>query len=1149
MKKIILGILLLALMATIFWQNSQPLPRTESKSSSTLEELRAVYVQNNIHDELLFQLRGTPVISKWEETNREPFLKTFGQKKYDVLVVPFQTQHYGLDRIGRELISRHLIDSIEQSSQLKVAPFDLVRRYLGVYKQYTSIDDVQKLADELGVRYVIWGFAGVTDQFKSPEIEREFQLSVLLYQQGNGEPERKLIKDWKSKVSLSNSEYDFYRGIENELLDALSFTKRQSQPDSNYPLQTAVDFINRNLFEFDPTDLNPVERAYYYQTLGMLVPNITLFDRRNTPALSEYHSNTLFEKSLMQLSKIPTESPDYKLIKARAYIYLNRKNAALKVLESADSIEANAIRAVANADTQTLIKIKDQLSGIHLFFTQLELQHFRYFTDYLAQDENIRKILVAYPDNAYLIWRALKSNDGWAYFDNRDLYFAIQKSESSLNKSLKNSHIDPNDPEADFDQKSLVAFSTLFTNAMLGEDYEKDEYIYDLSLLVEGIFEANLLSQIYRETSIKGSLIGAEKSIAHMFPFYEGNPKFELAKLTVKQFKISKLATKEEQTVLQRTTFKEGVDILGLEIGQNPQTRMAGWITTEMHKSGVSDQKGQFISRKSYLKAVGDQFPATANFPNFHQNGEELELATAVAAVAPLQSLVRKNINEGKLDAAATILANNQDRFVGYEAKTSLEIELALAQNQGVEVINALKQRAISENSANFDHYFDLAMYSLNQGNIAKAREMLDSFPGFKNPDSIGRVKLSNLTSQAGSLFFWRGHILEAKKYFDMSIAQRTGSDQEMLAEQRLHILDQNYPEALQSSIKRYSRYQNRYAARDVIALASLLEQDEIAESVFIKELEQNNSPNIWIAINAYHRSKSWSRNDTESWLNALYDKYPETRKGALISRYAFLSLMDRETQDIDANFVGRYDDTSGYTNKEDGIWSHHGVQVASAKRFNWSENCDQEKQASIYPSLDKLFSKVYISVKNKRYDDAYAALLNAGCQYDLTANTAWPLIPYAAIAAAETGHSNQLSSFIEHTVERIPDLKNGVTKYFDLEIAKSVIAAKQGNFGLAKETIQRALDIKPYTDWRQLDSFYQLLEIYEWLYEKSNDMAFIHEGLRIARIWKTVQPYYSWPYAFIARYSKIRAEREEATAVVKRLDKQSAWLKDALAQ
>ena len=80
--------------------------------------------------------------------------------KYDVLVVPFQTQKKGVDLIGRMLMSYRLAASIEQNTSLNVAPLDLLYPSLGQLSRFYDENEVLSLAKDLGVTRIIWGYAG-----------------------------------------------------------------------------------------------------------------------------------------------------------------------------------------------------------------------------------------------------------------------------------------------------------------------------------------------------------------------------------------------------------------------------------------------------------------------------------------------------------------------------------------------------------------------------------------------------------------------------------------------------------------------------------------------------------------------------------------------------------------------------------------------------------------------------------------------------------------------------------------------------------------------------------------------------------------------------------------------------------------------------
>jgi hypothetical protein len=73
--------------------------------------------------------------SAWLETERRIYADALAKTHADVLVVPFQIQGYGLDRVERALVTADLAYALGEASAAKVADPFLVSLALGEGKR------------------------------------------------------------------------------------------------------------------------------------------------------------------------------------------------------------------------------------------------------------------------------------------------------------------------------------------------------------------------------------------------------------------------------------------------------------------------------------------------------------------------------------------------------------------------------------------------------------------------------------------------------------------------------------------------------------------------------------------------------------------------------------------------------------------------------------------------------------------------------------------------------------------------------------------------------------------------------------------------------------------------------------------------------
>ncbi len=110
--------------------------------------------------------------------------------------------------------------------------------------------------------------------------------------------------------------------------------------------------------------------------------------------------------------------------------------------------------------------------------------------------------------------------------------------------------------------------------------------------------------------------------------------------------------------------------------------------------------------------------------------------------------------------------------------------------------------------------------------------------------------------------------------------------------------------------------------------------------------------------------------------------------------------------------------------------------------------------------------------------------------------------------------------------------------------MARSVVLATRGEVDKALAMLESAFNIRPHTNSRVIFSYYQIIELTEFLYQMTGDSRFIDTGLNWAEGFRKIQPQISWAHAFVAKYSRNEKLRIEAAAYAGYLDPKSAWLK-----
>ena len=155
--------------------------------------------------------------------------------------------------------------------------------------------------------------------------------------------------------------------------------------------------------------------------------------------------------------------------------------------------------------------------------------------------------------------------------------------------------------------------------------------------------------------------------------------------------------------------------------------------------------------------------------------------------------------------------------------------------------------------------------------------------------------------------------------------------------------------------------------------------------------------------------------------------------------------------------------------------------------------------------------------------------------------------LPYFALAANATGNAVHLYAALERREPRFQQARfyeranaDKVGIRFDEDLTYGVLAAFDGDHEKAINSLQRALNDRPFNELRTVFPYYQIVDLADRLYEQTDEAAYRNLALDLARRHSVTLPMYSWAYFVIAKYSESKVERIEAMASGLHLDPQS---------
>jgi len=301
--------------------------------------------------------------SEWLESEKEFNRELLKKSSYDVLVVPFQVQGYAIDRVGRSLMTRYIADRISLTTGARTPDTTLVERAFGENDRRFDENRIFALADDLKVKVLIRGYVGHN---------RDEKMSLtFLIQEREGmnkfSPKTKTVKLTREDIPFSDTSLpsEAFLKILDDIMSKMPFRAVNSIQVHMYDKVGDLPLPEKISSMIASKDTPPVINAFYLQLLGILYPEQTT---------AKEH---VFEKSLATLSSISPESPDYPLLKARAYFYLHRRPAAMSVLGEPSTPEGKAFRAFLNGNLTELAKWTNEIRSPFLkLLSQIELDDF-----------------------------------------------------------------------------------------------------------------------------------------------------------------------------------------------------------------------------------------------------------------------------------------------------------------------------------------------------------------------------------------------------------------------------------------------------------------------------------------------------------------------------------------------------------------------------------------------------------------------------------------------------------------------------------------------------------------------------------------------------------------------------------------------------
>lgn len=1081
--------------------------------------------------------------SEWKANEKTVYQNLLSSNRFDVLVVPFQVQEYALDRPTRSLMTAELALLIERAQKINAPDPYLVARALGDGDRRLDEKGVQAFAETLGVKKIVWGYVG-------HDRKNHMILTIKVQERGtNG-----ALNDHAQarKKTFENIDFtderppiEIYQSMLPEILTAIGVDNTILTMPRPIAALDAAAFPADPLASSNAPD-NPAEDALIFQLLGYIAP-----------AASERVKECFAEKSYLALLKLSPESPDYRVLKARAMMMLGLRPGALQVLGEPKNAEEQELRAVLNGNQPDVdlsaAQIKPAMKRLIA-----NLDAYKLASDY-AGIEKSKSINYAkdieLPNELwrYFAYRAATERDAWAQFDNIQLkklldnVFPIKdySTEEIFNGAyqLGNgekletlSYISP----INHIRKLFEINGKNWSRAELGGSPSAIDYLQ----LFEAISEDNLMRYAKFLTNTQGNPVDALKFLDQIKTVFKGYPPFAFASADA-QFKKARTSEGAESQALLKSAYENAFNAMYWEQGQTRVSAEAYEIEEKLQERefnlnlyGIHDNlyASDFPYRSFY--PVGEM--SSSLIPPGIQNAMTA-LKYSTSDIAPVYALNQYPSSPTKVSVLKLI----EGRFAG-----NSDVSLLLAKNSlaggDFQAAERYYRESIKSQPTFWEAYIELGYQLIRQGQVDNAFNLFMEYPGFKQNSTIPPIAIANTAFQAGSRFYWLGDFTRAKTFYELTANQQTGAGAEIANRARLKLINGDVRAALRDLWAAATHYNNTYEYTDSLSILHAMGDSKTGWEIFNSLVNQIDDSHIWESVMVGNRKEMKSAAEIGFWVQGKVEQNIGKRANRAANYLFREGVTDRiPTADLPkilddlalpAWKQGNYVTESTFEGAEETKGPRISPSMLDLAGTSPGKAPPVPVKTRIKTSL-AYFAEAYFGIRNNDFTSAWKTLNEAAGLYDMTTEDKLDyLLPYYTLAAAKTGNSESAEKYM---ADFTPQLKG-----FNYYLAQAILTGLDGKTGESVQNLKSALFKRPFTEDRPLQTEYQYADICKILYEATHRQEYKDLALDWAKKNQVFQPWFSWAYAMEAIFTDNTAERKQAIAMTFYLDPQSEMLK-----
>lgn len=1089
--------------------------KAKARAAKVAEEFKTL-TQQPFTDNAMARFLPKPYkqpASEWQSNEKAFYEKILSGGKFDVLVVPFQVAGWGLDKSARSIMTAELALGISQSQKVQVPDPFLVAKALGNGRRQLKHEDIYRLADAVGAKRIVRGYAGH---------DRAGKMTVAILTQDytgaarNGAVWSSPVVSRKFENIAFGDDFPAIRAYESVLPEILKSLGPGTAPWNFAKAEGRLEMAELPASPFNLIESagNPAQDAY-----GFLLYNVL------APGYIEETKGLFAEKAYLALLHLSPASPEYRALLARTYMALGLRLAAMKVVEEPQTPEEKEllaalngnfpeVHALATAETNPLKRLLQKLDE-NAIGTNYGLLKVR---DSYREATALKLPGSIWP---FFVTRAFVESDVWSQYNNASLKSLLDHELPVKGHSLEEmarGSLSLAEPEKvrtaidlsvfhhgrQFIEANAASLCCEFTSGKPGK--------LDYLELLQGIGHDNLIRRIWFLYGVQGRAAEALAFANSIEGVYKGYPPYTIERSHAETTMASSGAG-SQRDALNKAARENALNAAYWEQGQSLVSSRAITAFSANPDPTLGPHENFYYTdipyRPYYLTSGGNPLPQT----QVENSLASLKNATSqVGTLLGLVYLYRQYYPNETRDIE--LLATTESRFIGAPQRNNL-LGIAARRKEDKKTAEAYFRENIRIAPASWEAYAELAGMLLDSGDPKAAAKVFHSYTGFKKGNGDGPVATANYAYGAAILFDSQGYFDLAKPFYQMAASQGSGASAEIYSAARLKLFAGDIQGAMLGTLQNAQRYQDAYSYRDYLGLLHASGQSKEAWTGFWVLMKEKKAPAIWESAMVGHHKAALSETEVVDWLRQSDMKTEGVSPYAAAIYLTRFATMDR-TPSADLSRMVNALDAPG--------WKFPDAKMAMYGEPRGMRGVVRVKSGHAY------FVEGYRAMKLKDFAAAHAVftegrVLWGGQDY----------LPYYAFVAAKVGDTAD----IEKTLAGVKVTARG----FDYYLTQAILAAASKKNDDALRLLERARYHRPGTGGRALPTDQTFGEISALLVETTGSKKIKALALDWAQKGVMAGPWKSAPYAQLVRLTGNPAERQRAIAMLAYLDPKSETL------